>query len=143
MKSAYRPLAGAAILAALSLAIPPAMAANGPASAPALFTTSQAQSGAQLYSQQCASCHAGDLSGNVGPALKGSTFRQMAAAQDLTAQSLLEVVSQSMPKTNPGGLSAGQYDAIIAYILQQNGYPAGSTKLTGSEAGLKSLKLAK
>lgn len=67
----------------------------------------------------------------------------MAAAQDLTAKSLLAVISQSMPKTNPGGLSADQYDAIVAYILQENGYPAGTTKLTGKDAGLQSLKLAK
>lgn len=124
----------------LTLGVPGAMAASG---STAVYTKAQAQQGGQLYSRQCASCHAGDLSGDVGPALKGSTFRQMAAAQDLTAKSLLAVISQSMPKTNPGGLSADQYDAIVAYILQENGYPAGTTKLTGKDTGLQSLKLAK
>ena len=30
---------------------------------------------------------------------------------------------------NPGGLTHDQYSAVMAYILQQNGYPAGSAAL--------------
>lgn len=113
------------------------------ASAARLYTQAQAQHGALLYRQSCASCHAADLRGNIGPALVGTHFRQMASAQNLTAKSLLAVVSSSMPQTNPGALKPAQYDAIMAFILQRNGYPAGATKLSQNEAGLDSLKLAK
>lgn len=142
MGSAKRLWCGAAIVTSLGLGTPWALAGIG-GSAPALYTKAQAQQGKKLYRDSCAICHGGHLQGGAGPALTGSMFQQMAAAQDLTPKSLLGVVSQSMPKTNPGGLSADQYDDIIAYILQQNGYPAGSTKLTATESGMQSLKLAK
>jgi hypothetical protein len=32
---------------------------------------------------------------------------------------------------------------VVAYILQQNGYPAGSTPLTPTAANLKDLDLSK
>jgi hypothetical protein len=34
-----------------------------------------------------------------------------------------------MPAGAPGSLTHDQYTAIMAYILQKNGYPAGSTAL--------------
>ena len=45
-----------------------------------------------------------------------------------------------MPQTNPGGLTATQYLAVLAYILQQNKYPAGPAPLTAAK--LASVKLA-
>lgn len=131
---------GAVIGLAFGLSL--AFAGNG-TSEPALYTKSQAQYGSKLYRDNCASCHAGNLQGDVGPALVGKQFRQMASAQNLTVKSLLHVTSQSMPKTDPGGLKASEYDAIIAFILEQNGYPAGKTKLTEAESSLNSVKLAK
>lgn len=129
---------------AIGMVLPAARAsAAAAASSAGLYTPAQARHGALLYRENCASCHAADLHGNIGPALVGPQFRQMAAAQALTAKSLLAVASSSMPQTNPGGLKPAQYNAIIAFILQKNGYPAGSTKLTPHEAGLDSLKLAK
>ena len=112
------------------------------ADAPSLFTAAQAGQGATVFSQSCATCHGANLEGVAGPALKGPVFRQMAAAQSLNAQSLLAVVSQSMPQDNPASLTAAQYNALVAYILQQNGYPAGTAELTKDTPGLKDLSLA-
>ena len=112
------------------------------AASDAAYTSAQATNGQAVYSQQCAGCHGSDLQGGVGPALKGGSFQQMAAAQQLTGASLLAVISESMPKTNPGSLSAAQYDEITAYILKQNGYPAGNTKLSAGSQGAKTLSLA-
>lgn len=142
MGKAKRLLAGAGVAIGFAMGTSVAFA-QGNGSASGVYTKSQAEHGAEVYRENCASCHAGNLQGNVGPALVGKPFRQMAAAQNLTARSLRDVIAQSMPQTNPGGLSAGQYDAITAFILQKNGYPAGSTKLTAKEPGLKALKLAK
>ena len=111
------------------------------ADAPALYTAAQAALGAQIFAQSCATCHGAQLEGVAGPALKGTAFHQMAAAQALNAQSLLTVISQSMPQDNPASLSPAQYAAIAAYILQQNGYPAGSADLSATTPNLKDLNL--
>ncbi len=34
-----------------------------------------------------------------------------------------------MPAGQPGSLTHEQYEDVFSYILQQNGYPAGTTKL--------------
>ena len=112
------------------------------ADAPALYTAAQAAQGAQIFAQSCATCHGAQLEGVAGPALKGPVFRQMAAAQNLNAKSLLDVISQSMPQDNPASLSPAQYAAVAAYILQQNGYPAGSADLSTTTQGLKDLNLS-
>jgi mono/diheme cytochrome c family protein len=112
------------------------------ADAPALYTAAQASAGAAVFAQSCATCHGAQLEGVAGPALKGPAFHQMAVAQNLTAQSLLTVVSQSMPQDNPGSLTADQYGALVAYILQQNGYPAGTGTLSASSPNLKDLNLS-
>ena len=130
----------AAMLAAGGLI---AGAAGAQTGAPAVFTADQAAQGATVYQGQCAVCHGNALEGVAGPALKGSGFKAMAVAQGLNAQSLLLVVSQSMPQSDPGSLSPEQYNQVVAYILQQNGYPAGSEALTPTGAHLKELNLSK
>jgi polar amino acid transport system substrate-binding protein len=117
------------------------MGLRASADAPALYTASQAGAGGAIFAQQCATCHGAQLEGVAGPALKGEAFHQMAAAQNLNAQSLLAVISQSMPQDNPGSLAPAQYSALVAFILQQNGYPAGATELSASSPDLKDLSL--
>jgi mono/diheme cytochrome c family protein len=112
------------------------------ADSPALYTAAQAGAGAAVFAQSCAICHGANLEGVAGPALKGPVFHQMAAAQNLNAQSLLAVISQSMPQDNPGSLTPAQYSALVAFILQQNGYPAGASELSASNPGLKDLPLS-
>jgi mono/diheme cytochrome c family protein len=107
----------------------------------ALYTGAQAQQGATLYATQCAACHGAQLEGGAGPALTGSPFHQMAAVQHLTPKSLLEVVSTTMPMTAPGTLKPDQYAALVAFILQRSGYPAGDKPLSKDSANLASLDL--
>jgi polar amino acid transport system substrate-binding protein len=66
----------------------------------------------------------------------------MAAAQNLNGQSLLGVISQTMPQDNPGALTTPQYAALVAFILQQNGYPAGSNEISADTPGLTDLNLS-
>jgi mono/diheme cytochrome c family protein len=124
----------AAFLAAVPLAI------AQPAK-PALYTADQATAGAAVYAQNCAACHGTQMEGVSAPALKGAALGDMAAAQGLTAQSLLDVVVNTMPQSDPGSLKPEEYAAVTAYILQQNGYPAGSTALVSGAAGLKDAKI--
>ena len=108
---------------------------------PALYTADQATAGAAVYSQACAACHGAQLEGVAAPALKGSVFGEMATAQGLTADTLLDVIVNTMPQSDPGSLKPDDYNAVTAYILQQNGYPAGSTALAKGAAGLKDAKV--
>jgi polar amino acid transport system substrate-binding protein len=108
---------------------------------PALYTSDQATTGAAVYAQSCAACHGAQLEGVAAPALKGSAFGEMATAQSLTAQSLLDVVANTMPQSDPGSLKPEEYSAVTAYILQQNGYPAGTAALATGAAGLKDTKV--
>jgi hypothetical protein len=81
------------------------------------------------------------LEGVAAPALKGSVFGEMAAAQSLTAQTLLDVIANTMPQSDPGSLKPEDNAAVTAYILQQNGYPAGTAPLANGAAGMKDAKI--
>jgi mono/diheme cytochrome c family protein len=108
---------------------------------PALYTADQATAGVAVYQQSCASCHGAALEGVSAPALKGTAFGDMATAQSLNVDSLLEVTAASMPQSDPGSLKPDEYSAVVAYILQQNGYPAGTVPLAPHADGLKDAKI--
>src|SRR3954468_8231246 len=108
---------------------------------PALYTTDQASAGAAVYAQACGACHGAQLEGVAAPALKGSVFGEMATAQGLTVDALLDVIANTMPQSDPGSLKPEDYSAVTAYILQQNGYPAGTAALAKGAAGLKDAKI--
>ena len=124
---------------ALSAAAP--IMAGAQTAKPALYTADQATAGAAVYSQACAACHGAQMEGVAAPALKGSAFGDMANAQGLTGDALLDVVANTMPQSDPGSLKPEEFAAVTAYILQQNGYPAGTVALTKDEAGLKDAKI--
>jgi alcohol dehydrogenase (cytochrome c) len=128
-------------LAAVFAVVPGTASAAG-SSKPAVYTSAQAQQGATIFSKHCASCHGAQLQGGAGPALKGKSFEQLADSQDLNGATLLAFISQHMPLTNPGSLDKTQYDDVAAYILKENGFPAGNTKLTPNTPKLKTVKFA-
>jgi len=127
------------LLAVAALLAPVAAAAQD--AKPALYTDAQAQAGAAVYSQACAACHGQQLEGVAAPALMGSAFGEMANAQGLTVDALLDVIANTMPQSDPGSLKPDDYNAVTGYILQQNGYPAGSAALTKGAPGLKDAKV--
>ena len=128
------------LLTIAPFAAAPLVAGAQPAK-PAFYTAEQASSGAAVYAQSCAACHGAQMEGVAAPALKGSAFGEMATAQSLTAQALLDVVVNTMPQSDPGSLKPEEYNAVTAYILQQNGYPAGQTPFAAGAAGLKDAKI--
>jgi hypothetical protein len=46
-----------------------------------------------------------------------------------------------MPYDSPGALSDQQYTDIVAYMLELNGVPAGTTELPADEAGLSQITI--
>ena len=91
------------------------------------FQQGQAEQGHQLFNNYCVECHGPDLSGALGPALKGSAFLNKWTGKPLMA--LYHFEHSNMPANAPDSLPDAEYITITAYILQQNGYAAGSAPL--------------
>ncbi|HEY4043316.1 MAG TPA: cytochrome c [Rhodopila sp.] len=143
----YDSLAGAAALQcttfilgllSLSVAIGPARSAQAEGS---YYTKAQAAAGQTVFARQCAICHGDALQGKVGPALAGKQFLSVSQYQELTADYLFKVMSKQMPANAPGSLGKTQYLDVLAYILQVNGYPAGSKQLTADDRELNQIKI--
>src|SRR5712672_404424 len=120
-------------LAAILAAVPLAMTlVNGQQPPPPVFNASQAASGAAVYAASCASCHMADLAGrNEAPQLAGNNF--MNTWRNRSTKDLFEFIQSTMPPTGEN-LSAAQYLAVSAYILQANGAAAGEAALTATTA---------
>ena len=116
-----------AAAACIALFVHPVQAAEAGAAPPALFTDVQAKTGYAKFLGNCAMCHGTHLEGRSGPGLKGPNWAN--AKADYTVGEVFTVVSQQMPATNPGSLEHADYEQIMAFLLQQNGYPAGSKPL--------------
>ena len=103
---------------------------------PALYTEDQATKGALAYYKNCSMCHGplldGQSAGYSGPALKGPEFAD--PSYDFHVNEMFNFVAKLMPPGEPGTLTHEEYVEIMAFILQQNGYPAGSHELVYEEA---------
>jgi alcohol dehydrogenase (cytochrome c) len=93
------------------------------------YTQEQAQAGAQVYSATCSVCHGSRLQGGAAPALTGAAFAQTLNTTYPTTGKLYDVIATLMPVNNPGSLSKTQDTNVLAFILANNGYPAGATPL--------------
>src|SRR5690606_28916304 len=85
-----------------------------------VYTAAQAKQGLRVYDEHCASCHDG---GTMGPELWGAAFVDAWKGKSMAA--LFERIDATMPAESPGILEAGDVLAVMAYMLQQNGFPAG------------------
>lgn len=110
---------------------------NGPAfSRPAsvwdgVYTTTQAERGAVRYRQVCAMCHGQDLEGNgEAPPLTG---RFIPDWEGMPLADLFEKIQTTMPLFAPATLKDADTTNILAFILQANDFPAGSSTLEDGE----------
>jgi len=93
-----------------------------------VYSTAQANHGRQLFDDNCAKCHQSTLDGmDEIPALKGAHF--MADWEQQSVADLMDRVHTTMPLDNPGALNADNSTDVVAYLLQQNGMPAGNTAM--------------
>lgn len=96
-----------------------------------VYSVEQAARGKQAYLSQCVICHGETLLG-------GEDTRPLVDKEFLdlwngkTMGELVEATRKSMPKFNPGSLSRRQTTDMIAYILSENGFPAGEHELKSS-----------
>lgn len=113
------------IFGAVTLALSGLAGAEGSAG----YTREQAQAGAQVYSATCSVCHGSQLQGGAAPALTGAAFAQTLKTTYPTTGKLFNVIATLMPVNDPGSLSKTQDTEVLAFILANNGYPAGSAPL--------------
>jgi len=95
-----------------------------------VYTEAQAAKGKAAYATYCAVCHRADLGGFSGPPLTGELF--MDRWREFNLNVLFDLIVTTMPASNVGSLKQDEYLAIMSYILQSNGIPAGSKELTAA-----------
>ncbi len=123
-------LVAALVAAACSYAV--AAGGNGKA----YYTSRQAAQGAPLYAESCGRCHGAKLEGVNAPPLSGSSFK---GSQSIGA--IYTFMATQMPAGAPGSLKPEAYAAIMAFVLQKNGHPAGSQPLSPTAAKTISAKI--
>jgi mono/diheme cytochrome c family protein len=93
-----------------------------------VYTDVQAARGATAYDTACAGCHRADLGGGSGPPLREERFTRDFAGKDL--KTLFTRTATTMPRGAPGSLAEAAYLDVVAHMLKENGFPAGSRELT-------------
>ncbi len=106
-----------------------------------VYTADQAQRGKSGYEGVCARCHGVPLTGSPGngPALKGAAF--LAHWDKDTLGSLFTKIRDTMPLNDAGTLTDSVKLQILAYLLQQNGFPAGTVDLPGDVNALEAINV--
>jgi mono/diheme cytochrome c family protein len=105
-----------------------------------VYTEEQAKRGESLYARECASCHGAMLTGGeAAPPLTGGAF--LSNWNGLTMGDLFERTRTTMPLSKPGKLPRDTIADILAYILEANKFPAGSTELPKKTEMLKQIRI--
>jgi hypothetical protein len=104
-----------------------------------VYTAAQAERGRGVVQHHCAECHGEDIGGGEGPALMGSTF--MTKWETHTVQRLFEKIRDTMPSTGSTEVSEKEKLDAVAFILQQNGFPAGSAELSDTSPSFASIRM--
>ena len=91
------------------------------------FTEEQAATGAKSYAQSCAQCHGANLEGGAGPGLKGASWQQLYSGAKLLT--VWGEIKGPMAQYAGTKFSTRESLDLLAYLLQQNGLPAGTQPL--------------
>ncbi len=94
-----------------------------------VFTAAQVASGQTVYNAQCKTCH--------NMRFYRDTLRSW---NNQPLLYLWENIMGTMPADNPGSLMFEEYTDVIAYILSENGFPAGETTLD-PDNGMDAIKI--
>jgi len=128
------------VLGALSLCAAAVLLGLAPVVTDGVYTKEQADRGRVLYDGTCADCHGAKLEGGTSTALAGSEFIASWGKPALTLDDFYYIVRKTMPKDKPGSLTRDAYTDVVAFILQQNGFPSGEKELTPDPELMKSVR---
>ena len=106
---------------AMSSPAPMASASAAGSDVVALYTADQARSGEAAYDRTCLECH-------TKVEFKERPF--LFAWEGSSVAQIYTYIAENMPDDGPASLDESEYLEIMAYILEMNGYPAGSDELT-------------
>jgi quinoprotein glucose dehydrogenase len=111
-----------------------------------VYTAAQAARGKAVYEAYCTRCHGIDMVGGReggagGPALAGANF--WLDWERAPVSSLFSKISREMPRDSPGSLRSDDYADLIAYILSGNSFPAGSSEIPSTGAGLDAVRIVR
>jgi mono/diheme cytochrome c family protein len=129
------------LIAVCAFSVAPIAGALAQSGAAGDYTKAQATAGKDVFDKTCAVCHGDHMQGGVGPALAGDQFLSVSQFQKISAEYFYNFISTHMPLTDPGSLTKQQYLDIMAYMLEVNGYPAGSHELTDNKEELGAIKI--
>lgn len=112
MKRSTTLICASVVLATPALALAGAAGGSNP--------EQESSEGQRLYAAHCVQCHGASLGGtDIAPPLAGDYFRSQWGSAPIGE--LRSKIALTMPPDVPGTLSASQYDAILKFILHQNG----------------------
>ena len=99
-----------------------------------VYGAAQADRGQALYRSKCASCHAPNR-------FTDDLFYTSFAGKPLWE--MFDVISDTMPEDDPGGMKKEEYADVIAYLLKLNGFPAGIANLPTDKDALSAIVMEK
>lgn len=98
-----------------------------------VYVPEQAAKGADVHAKHCAKCHQQSYyEGSFLDAWYGAPMSM-----------LYEVIRMKMPEDRPGALKPREYAALLAWVLERNGYPAGAEPLGEAAAELEAVTIAR
>jgi mono/diheme cytochrome c family protein len=110
-----------------------------------VFTTAQAARGDSIYKAGCVTCHGNALQGGTtaefgdSAPLVGAPF--MATWEGQTLADLYDKIFSAMPADKPKTLDKQVIVDVMAHILNQNHFPAGSNELVADHDQLNQVKI--
>ena len=107
-----------------------------------LYTEAQADRGAGLYADQCASCHGGlrAFVPEMAALLGDHTFRNRWNGRSLGE--LFALIRDEMPQDAPGTLSPDETASLVAHVLRGNRFPPGDAALPNDVETLNAIPFA-
>lgn len=97
-----------------------------------VFTSAQASQGLKQFQQTCTACH--DIAEHTG-----RKFETKWTGTNLNE--LFELISNTMPESDPGSLTPAEYSSIVAFFLKASGYPEGERELPADVEALKKIRV--
>jgi mono/diheme cytochrome c family protein len=136
VSSRRRVLLACLVILATILAGPSLVGAAGKTVWDGVYATAQAERGQQLYARHCSTCHGDFLDGDGASgrivALSGTAFAdnwESASVHDLFVK-----IAKTMPRGAAGTLTSTEAADLVAFLLQFNGFPAGTAPLVETPA---------
>jgi len=126
------------LIAACILAIPETAASQTTApdsirsTRAGVYSEAQSARGREIYALNCMSCHT--PASHAGPEFTAKWDGRL-------FWDLYQYVRESMPKSEPGSLTAREYLSVLAYLLKMNGMPGGPDELPADSTALAKIRI--